>query len=139
MFNYFHLFLLILLIDSEESKEKGWTGAVHMYIFYKLKSKIGESQEKGPDVSEQIAVCLRERPGSQNVRHVAKSSFRRVFKKNGCPFRIADGRKPYFLRKKTHAGWLAGWSGCGWRWPLGLLGGKKLLVSIFMICEMSGM
>ena len=86
-----------------------------MYTFYKPKSKIGESRAEGPDVSEQIAVCLRERPGKSECETCCKIELSQSRqKKNGCPFRIADGRTPYFfLRKKTLADWLAGWL-AGW-------------------------
>ena len=60
----------VVFIDSERAKRRA--GLVHMYIFYKLKSKIGESQDEGPDVSEQIAVCLRERPGKSECETCCK-------------------------------------------------------------------
>ena len=80
-------------IDSERARRRA--GLVHMYTFYKPKSKIGESRAEGPDVSEQIAVCLRERPGKSECETWGKIELSQT--KHGCPFRIADGRKPYFF------------------------------------------
>ena len=49
-------------IDSERARRRAGLERCTCTYFTSQNKKIGESQDEGPFVSEQIAVCLRERP-----------------------------------------------------------------------------
>ena len=87
-----------------------------MYTFF----TIGESQDEGPDDSEQIEVCLQERPGKSECETCGKFELSQSRQKMDVRFGLRTVENRIFLRKKTLAGMLAGMAGVvgvgGGRW-----------------------
>ena len=134
---WFSFILLILLILRGPGEGLDWSGA-HVHI---LQAKIKNRREPGKRHRRQWANRSLLTGKAREVRMwdmLQNRAFAESSKKKGCPSRIADGRKPYFyVRKRMLAGWLAGVVGLGGgRWDCWE---AKLLVSIYMICEMFGM
>ena len=89
-----------------------------MYIVFTHKPKIGERRDEGPDVSEQIAACSRERRGESTCGQ--NRAFAEPSKKLMSVSNCGRWKNVFSIRKKTLAGWL-GWAGLGWagRWLIG--------------------
>ena len=96
-------------IDSERARRRAGLERCACTFFTSLNQKSERAGKKAQTSVSKSQFAYGKGQGSQNVRHVPKSSFRSVVQKMDVRFGLRTGRKPYFyVRKRMLAGWLAG-------------------------------